>query len=182
MHPLQPSQPHTHLAYAAYGPGLIYAVTWFGDGPHVYGWYIGAVGHEVQASYFMLQNYYTAHDTVFMRSMEDDLDGPWGELRLGEYLPLDDSPLPEAVRHELARVQDQFVRHWLAFDGDPAAAAELQALQDRQVPVRRVNIRAAHLDELVPGPTVWRHDSPGADLNVLAYLSMRWPLDHRNEG
>ncbi|MBX3622751.1 MAG: hypothetical protein KF891_22520 [Rhizobacter sp.] len=177
MRPRQASQPHTHLAYAAYGPGLVYALTWFADGPHVVGWYIGHQGGQVQASYFMLQGYYTAHDTVFMRTLQDDLDGPWAELRLGEYLPLDASPLPDAVRHELARVQDQFVRHWLAFDDDPAAAAELQALQDRQVPVRHVNVRAARLDELTPGPTTWRHDSPGADLNVLAYLGARWPLD-----
>ena len=32
---------HAHLAYAPRGAGLLYAVLWFGDGPSIYGGYVG---------------------------------------------------------------------------------------------------------------------------------------------
>lgn len=176
------SQAHAHLAFAPRGPGLLYAVTWMNDEHHVYGWYLGSRDGEIEASYFMLQGYYDAHETAFLRSVQDDLDGVWVEARYsGGELPLTHSPLPEAVRHELARLQDQFVRHWLFFEGDAEAATEGPALRARDLPVRRANIQASRLDKLTHGAAVWRYDSPGSDLNVLAWLTLRWPLDFRTQ-
>ena len=172
------SQSHTHLAYAPRGAGLLYAVMWFAVGDDIHGWFIGAKNGEHVASYFMLQDYFSLRETRMFRSLEEEVRGRWAEVqRTGEEEELPLPPVPEAVSHELNRLQDQFVRHWLFFDDDPQADGEAQALHERQLPVRRVNIRASRLDKLQTAPAVWRYDSPDADRNVLIYLSKRWPLD-----
>jgi hypothetical protein len=178
------SQAHSHLAYAPRGPGLLYAVTWFSDGDDVYGWFIGARDGGHLASYFMLQDYYSTRDTAFHRSVEDDVLGKWLRVhddRRGGTVHADAPPVPEALRHELNRLQDQFVRHWLFFDDDPAAQAEAEALRARELPVRHVNVRADRLDKFRTAAAVWRYDAPAADRNVLLYLSKRWPLDFSAE-
>ena len=171
------SQPHAHLAYAPRGAGLLYAVMWIAVGDDVYGWFIGSKDGGTLASYFLLQDYYAVRDTNFFRSMQDDVGSDWVEVRGDREFPLAHIPVPEPIRHELNRLQDQFVRHWLFFDDDPAAAHEVAALSARQLPVRHVNIREARLDKLRTAPAVWRYDASEADINVLIYLSMRWPLD-----
>jgi hypothetical protein len=170
-------QPHAHLAYAPRGAGLLYAVMWIAVDDDIYGWFIGSKDGETLASYFMLQDYYGMRTTGFYRSAQDDVAGDWVEVRGDRELPLAHVPVPEPVRHELMRLQDQFVRHWLFFDDDPAATPEIAALQARQLPVRHVNIRASRVDKLRTAPAVWRHDASEADINVLIYLSKRWPLD-----
>lgn len=171
------SQPHAHLAYAPRGAGLLYAVMWIAVEDDIYGWFIGSKDGETLASYFMLQDYYAVEATGFFRSVQDDVVADWVEVRGDREYPLPHVPVPEPVRHELMRLQDQFVRHWLFFDDDPDAAPEIAALHARELPVRHVNIRASRLDKLRTAPAVWRHDASEADLNVLLYLSRRWPLD-----
>ena len=171
------TQPHAHLAYAPRGAGLLYAVMWIAVGDDVYGWFIGSKDGETLASYFMLQDYFAARDTGFFRSLQDDVVGDWVDVRGDGEFPLAHVPVPEPVRHELNRLQDQFVRHWLFFDDDPAAVHEAAALRARELPVRHVNIRESRLDKLRTAPAVWRHDASEADINVLIYLSKRWPLD-----
>lgn len=151
---------------------------WFAVGDDIHGWFIGAKNGGHVASYFMLQDYFSLRETRMFRSLEEEVRGRCAEVRrTGEEEELPHPPVPEAVSHELNRLQDQFVRHWLFFDDDPQADEEAQALNGRELPVRRVNIRASRLDKLQAAPAVWRYDSPDADRNVLIYLSKRWPLD-----
>jgi len=168
----------THLAYAPSGAGLLYAVLWFADGSDIYGWYIGTRDGVPEASYFMLPKYYADQPDVLYRSVHDDVFGHWVEIgpRGATQLP-HPPPVPQALCHELSRLQDEFVRHWLFFDDDPEAEAEVHELHARRLPLRHVNIRASRLGKLQTAPAIWRYDSPGADANVLVHLSRRWPLD-----
>ena len=171
---------HAHLAYAPRGAGLLYAVLWFGDGPSVYGWYIGSRDGMPEASYFVLPDYYAAKPAVLYRSVEDDLRGPWLQVtKRGESELPHPPPVPEALCHELARLQDEFIRHWLFFDDDPDSETQARALNARELSVRHVNIKPSRLGKLRTAPAVWRYDAPGADQNVLVHLSQRWPLDEQ---
>ena len=175
-------EPHVHLAYAPFGPGLLYAVLHFHRAGAIYGWFVGGRDGEFVASYFALLDYYRPRDSAFYRSAEDDVRGPWLQVDAGVESPAP-SPLPEDVARELARLQHEFIRHWLFFGDDPAreAQAEAAALRERGLAVRGVNIRASRLDKLRAAPAVWRYDSPTADVNVAIELSQRWPLDERLE-
>lgn len=176
------SQAHTHLAYAPRGVGLLYAVLWFAAGDHIYGWFIGAKNGGYIASYFMLQDFFTLRETRLFRSVEDDVYGPWVDVRPSGDLALPHPPpVAEALCHELVRLQDQFIRHWLFFDDDPESREEADALQARELPLRHVNIRASRLNKLRTAPIVWHYDSPDSDMNVLIHLSKRWPLDFEAE-
>ena len=172
-------EPHVHLAYAPRGAGLLYAVMWFTDGADVYGWFIGERDGEYLASYFILQDYHSRQSTRCFRSLEDDVNGGWLECRWGREQPVDHSPVPEPMRHEMARLQDEFIRHWLFFRDDPTQHDEARALNARELSVRHVNIRASRLNKLKTGAAVWTYDSAGADVNVLVHLSRHWPLEHR---
>ncbi len=172
------TQAHQHLAFAPRGAGLLYALLWFAEGDHVYGWFIGSKDGGHRASYFMMQDYYSMRDTRLLCSAEDDVYGRWLDVQGAvEEEVAHRPPVPDVLCHELSRLQDQFVRHWLFFDDDPHAAEEAEALRRRELPVRHVNIRASRLDKLRTAPAVWRYDASGADRNVLSYLSKRWPLD-----
>jgi hypothetical protein len=170
---------NAHLAYAPRGAGLLYAVLWFAEGPSVYGWYIGSRDGVPEASYFVLPDYYAAKPDVLYRSVEDDLSGPWVEVAGRGESKLPRPPVPEALCHELARLQDEFIHHWLFFDDDVDGEAQARALNARELPVRHVNIKASRLGKLHTAPAVWHYDAAGADRNVLVHLSQRWPLDER---
>ena len=170
---------HTHLAYAPRGPGLLYAVLWFARERDVVGWYIGSRDGVAEASWFVLPEHYSARPATLYRSRDDDLDGAWVECGPDGEKPLPRPPLPQALRGELGRLQDAFVRHWLFFDDDADAAPEARAYEQRELAVRHVNLRAERLGKLQPGAAVWRYDSHGADRRVLAALARRWPLDAR---
>ncbi|HUG26353.1 hypothetical protein [Piscinibacter sp.] len=177
------SQAQVHLAYAPRGVGLLYAVMWFAVGDHVYGWCIGSKDGGHLAFYFMLQDYFAHGETHLYRSVEDDVYGAWVEARpAGDMVLPHPPPVPEAVCHELNRLQDQFVRHWLFFDDDPLVDDEAQAMRARELSVRHVNIRASRLDKLATAAAVWRFNSPDADAQVLDFLSRRWPLDFDAQG
>jgi len=174
-------EPHVRLAYAPRGPGLLYAMMHFSEGADAYGWFIGCRDGEFVASYFMLQDYRSRAPTLY-RSAEDDVYGPWLLVKPdGESALPHPPPVHEPLCHELARLQNEFVRHWLFFDNDPdpQAPAEAQALRARELSVRQVNIRASRLNKLRTAPAVWRYDSPNADLDVLVQLPQRWPLDRK---
>lgn len=175
-------EPHVHLAYAPRGPGLLYAVLQFHRAGAMYGWFVGSRDGEFVASYFALLDYYRPCDSAFYRSATDDVRGPWLQVTAGVESPAE-APLSEDMRRELARLQHEFIHHWLFFADDPApeARAEAAALGELGLPVRGANIRAARLNKLRTAPAVWRYDSPTADINVLVELSQRWPLDERLE-
>ena len=86
------------------------------------------------------------------------------DVRSDREIPLAHVPVPEPIRHELSRLQDQFIRHWLCFDTDPDVAhelAELRALDGhgREIGQRReqVEIPAGSIlvaEDLTPSDTV----------------------------
>ena len=155
---------------------------WFAVGPSIYGWYIGLRDGLREASYFTLLDYYAVKPAALYRSVEDELHWPWvqiaeqGEGGLPHPHP---PPMPQVLCHELVRLQDEFIRHWLFFDDDPDSETQACALHERQLSVRHVNIKPSRLGKLRIARAVWRYDAPGADLNVLVHLSQRWPLDEQ---
>ena len=171
-----------HLGYAPRGVGLLYAALWFAQGRDIFGWFIGATDGEHLAAYFMLQDYYANERTRLLRSVQDDIYGPWVERSASGDLPLPHPPpVPEPLCHELVRLQDQFIRHWLFFGDDPSQRAQANALEARELPVRGVNIRPIRLGKLQTAAAVWHYDAPGTDKRVLVELSKQWPLDYRVE-
>lgn len=172
-------EPHVHFAYAPRGAGLLCALFWFVAEDHVYGWFTGAKAHEYPASYFMLEHYYSARQTVCYRSAQDDPYGDWliastwSESRI-------DCPVPVSMElcHELGRMQDVFVREWLFFEGTPEYEAQAAALRARELPALAKNIRSSKLGKLVTGQPVWTFSSPGADAHIIRFLDERWPLDY----
>ena len=173
-------EPQVHVAYAHRGAGVLCAAFWFGQGDSVYGWFTGARAHEHPASFFVLEHYYSTREAVCYRSVEDDVYGPWvAASTAGEKTVDRPVPVPEALCHELERLQDAFVREWLFFDEDPAH--EAAALRARELPVLAVNLRPGKLGKLATGAPVWTYTSPGADRHPLVFLSKRWPLDYAPE-
>lgn len=171
-------EPHVHIAYAPRGAGLLCAAFWFTQDAHVYGWYTGARGRDYQSSFFVLENYYSAHDTVFYRSVENDVRGRWLRVSKGGEAPLEGAgPVPEPLEHELARLQDAFVREWLLYRSD-AAPEDVAALQAHGLPLLDVNVRPKRLDKLHKVDLLWTYSTPGADLNIVVYLGERWSLNY----
>jgi hypothetical protein len=172
-------EPHVHLAFAPRGAGLLYAVAWFAQGDDVLGWFAGEQDGLVARHYFWLEQHYAASGSRSAFSASDDLRGPWVEPRLGQ-APVSTVAPDEPLLHALAEVQERFVRHWLfADDGSAAAARQAEALRARGLPVRALNPRPDRLGKFTPGAALWIYDGPGADRNLLDYLSRRWPLEHR---
>lgn len=171
-------EPHVHVAWAPYGAGVLCAAFWFAQGRHVYGWFTGACGATYPASFFALEDYYASEETVFYRSAQDDVHGPWiivtdeGEVAVAQ------APVPGELCVELERAQDAFVREWLFYRDDASHADDAAELRGRGVPLREVNVRPRKLAKLQPGADAETYTSAGADLNVIVYLSARWPLDY----
>ena len=177
------SQAHVHLAYAPRGVGLLYATLWLPTANDVVGWFIGDVAGQPLAAYFKLENHYAAGQPNFLRSVQDDMQGPWAEATLAGEVPVPHAPpVDEAMAHELVRLQDQFIRHWLFFGDDPAARPQAQAYAARELAVRTVNVRPDRLGKFRADAAVCSYDAPGADTNVLVALARRWPLDYRVGG
>ncbi len=86
-----------------------------------------------------------------------------------------------ALGAELERMQDAFVREWLFYRGDATHAREAEALRARGLLPEDVNLRRKKLARLTAGTPAWTFTTPGADLNVAAYLGRRWHLDHAPE-
>lgn len=174
------TQAHAHLAYAPRGAGLLYGLLWLAQGDDILGWFMGTRDGEFLAAYFVLQDHRRKGEARLLRSTQNDIYGPWlqdgpaGEIDLPH-----PPPMSEPMCHELIRLQNQFMRHWLFVGDDPEAAAEAKALSDRELSVRAVNVRPVRLEKFRHGAAVWRYDAPGADTAVLAALSQRWPLDER---
>ena len=172
-------EPHVHIAFAPRGAGVLCAAFWFVRGDHVYGWFTGARAYEHPASFFMLEDYYSTRDTVFCRSVQNDVYGAWviaskhGESPIGP-----PGPVPADLCHELERIQDMFIREWLFYRDDAEHAQEADALRARELPILGVNLRPKKLNKLQTGQVVWTFSSPAADLNIINYMARRWTLDY----
>ncbi|MBP0632860.1 hypothetical protein J8I34_28145 [Cupriavidus sp. AcVe19-6a] len=173
------SEPFSYLAYEPKGPGLMCAVMVIVEGENVYGWYTGPVRDKLVAAFFMLEHYYSTHETALYHSVDDDVYGEWVltyppvEIDAGRY-----SPVPEPLGHALERAQDAFAADWLFYCDDPAAAADVAWYREHNRPLKRAGIRHGKLNKFEQGQIVWTYASPGMDLNVIDFLRLRWPLDY----
>lgn len=173
------TEPFSFLAFEPDGPGLMCAVMIIVEGENVYGWYTGPAGAKFAAAFFVLDRYYSTHETAFYHSVEDDVYDDWVlayppmEIDAGHH-----SPVPEELCHALERAQDAFVAEWLFYCDDPAAAADLEWYRKRSLPLTHAGIRCEKLNKLKEGEVVWTCASPGLDLNIIDFLRERWPLDY----
>jgi hypothetical protein len=169
-------EPHSYLAYAPRGAGLGSALLYVAAEDHIYGWYTGASSYAYPAAFFALENFYSTHATVFCRSIDNDVYGPW----VADYSPVITDvrcPLPEPLGHELERLQGAFVQEWLFYPDDRNGVEEYRALG---LPVQPVNVRARQLHRFAQDQPTWVYVSPGTDLNVVSHLQGAWPLDDRD--
>jgi hypothetical protein len=86
--------------------------------------------------------------------------------------------LDEARRHELARMQELFVREWLVYPDDPRAAAELRSYGKAELAVGEVNLRFERIAKLSTLQPNWTYYSPRFERAVLRHLAKRWPLEY----
>jgi hypothetical protein len=171
-------QPHVYLAYTPRGAGVAAAGFYVVDRDDVYGWFTGARGHETAAAYFALERYFSEAPSAWSESRDDDVHGPWatGAGRAAAVVPC---PVPEPIRHELARLASAFVDEWLFYPEVPGAEREVESYWKLGLPVQPANIRASELNRFDRSGPAWTHASPGTDLNVVAAIARHWALDHR---
>jgi len=168
----------TYLAFAPRGPGLMCALLYFFDDHNVYGWYTGSRAGEFPARFFMLEDYFSPHETRYYASVADDVYSGWVRRAKGGETLLDPpAPVPEPLLHELERLQDAFAREWLVYAGDVHAEDNARAYAERQLAIGEVALRADKLGKLRTGAAVWTYASPGCDLNIIEHLRRHWSLD-----
>ncbi|MGG1943419.1 hypothetical protein AB1286_20340 [Trinickia sp. NRRL B-1857] len=172
------NEPAAYIAYQPLGHGLVCAVMVLVDGSDVYGWYAGPLRGQYVSAFFMLEHYYSIHETAFYHSVGDDVYDDW----VLAYPPKDiglgpRSPLPQGVGHELERAQAAFVAEWLVFSEDEAHAADVEWYRARSLPLEHVGIRCDKLPKFTETPLEWTYASPALDLNIIECLRKRWPLD-----
>jgi len=169
----------SYLAFMPRGPGMLCGVMSIVVGDDVYGWYTGPAGNRIAAAFFMLEHYYSTHETAFYHSVEDDVYSAWVlawppvEIDMGR-----SAPVPEEMRHELERAQDAFGAEWLFYCDDPAAADELAWYRARGLPPGKLGIQHDKLNRFDQGGVVWTHASAALDTNIIDFLRQRWPLDY----
>jgi len=166
---------YSYLAFVPRGAGVAGALFYVTTGNDVYGWYTGASSYTYPAAFFALENFYSTHATVFSRSVENDIYGPW----VVDYSPVITdirSPVPEPLDHELERLQGAFAREWLFYPHD---REEVEKYEGLGLPVHAVNIRARQLHRFAQDQPAWTYATPGTDLNVVSWLKGVWPLDDR---
>jgi len=157
--------PEVFLAYAPRGPGLRCALAYLKDGRDVYGWFTGLGSDGMRASrYFLLENFYANAPTRYEAIDPSALHASWS--------------LEEGRRHELARVQEAFVREWLVC-GDEE---EIKAYDAAELAVGEVNVRFERLAKFSRLQPNWTYYSAGFERAVLNALAKRWPLDYESDG
>jgi hypothetical protein len=176
------TQPEAYIAYAPRGPGLECAVTYFVQGDDVYGWWIGFKDYAYPSAFFKLERFFADADTIFYSTDGSDVYGGWcyqysrDHPELGKPVPIDDE-----VCHKLDQLQDAFANEWLWLKGDPDSAEESAAYARDELAVEDVNLKHRRLGKLKKDAPVWTYESHGLNLDILEYLSTRWPLDYGQE-
>jgi hypothetical protein len=167
-------QPHTVLRFSPAPPGQLEAVFFVAEQKDVYGWYAEGDGERQRAAFFMLENFYSDHTPLFYRSLQDDVYGDW--VRDQPYYDKVRCPLPEPLRHELERLQSNFVAEWLFFPTDPSASAEARLFAQRGLPVQAVNIKSRRLSRLEHEQGEWVYATAPADRTLLDFLEEQWAM------
>lgn len=166
-------QPKSHIRYIPNAPSSVSALFYIEHGVDIYGWYSHAENGDFSAAFFMIENFYMDSSTALYRSLEDDVHGPWiidspfgaTEIRC---------PLPELVRHELERIQSNFVDEWLFFENDPAASQELSVYASHHLLTHAVNVKSRKLNRMEKNEPEWVHKTQSIDLNLMDYVETHW--------
>lgn len=166
-------QPKAHIRYFSEPPSSVSALFYVEYGIDVCGWYAHAEQKAFSAAFFMLENFYVERSSALYRSLEDDVYGPW----TNDCVPIDlqiRSPLPELLRHELERIQSNFVDEWLFFEIDPGASTEMHAYACHHLPIHSLNIKSRKLNRLERRNAIWEYRTPGVDQNVMEFVQKYW--------
>lgn len=170
-------QVHAYLACAPREAGVTAALFYAVRAANVYGWLTREREGGCAAAFFAMERYYSPAHTLFCRSVDDDVYGKWIEQTAPVTTEIG-SPVPEAERHELARLQSAFIGEWLFYPDDPRAHDEVEAYRNLGLPVRPVNVRSSQFHRFDQNRPAWVYASPRIDLNVVLYLKQRLPLDN----
>ena len=154
---------------------LLSALFYVEAGSDLYCWYAQLCDHSLAAAFYVIENFYTDQPYVLHRSHEDDVHGAWETLSVNGIQSVR-CPLPEALCHELERLQSRFIEEWLFFRDDPAAQPACQAYTAQQLPLHAVNINLKKLTRMASAERIWQHHSAGFDENVLKLLQKYCPL------
>jgi len=176
------TQPEAYIAYAPRGPGLECAVTYFVQGDDVYGWWIGFKDYAYPSAFFKLERFFADADTIFYSTDGSDVYGGWRYQYSRDHPKLEKPvPIDDEVCHKLDQLQDAFANEWLWLKGDADSAEESAAYARDELAVEDVNLKHRRLGKLKKDAPVWTYESHGLNLDILEYLSTRWPLDYGKE-
>lgn len=156
--------PRTFLCYAPRA-GLRCALVYLGGDRDAYGWFTGPGEAHLESAYFLLEDYYTPRETRYTAIAEGDLHSKWTR--------------DEAMCHELAQLEEAFVREWLFYRDDPHAAAQLERYAASELALGDVNVRFEQLNRFSKAQADWTYYSPEFEHGILKYLGKHWPLDYR---
>ena len=160
--------PQIFIAYAPRGAGLRCALAYLVAGRDVYGWYTGPrLEGTLVSEFFGLEQFYSTHTARYSAVQVSDLHANWA--------------LDEARRHELAQMQEMFVREWLVYRDDPRAAVQREAYAEAELAAGEVMLRFDRLAKLSKLQPNWTFYSPGFERSVLRHVAKRWPLEYSIE-
>lgn len=160
------------------GSGALMALFYVELENDIYGWFMDAVDQRFSAAFFMLEHFYAVKQSLLYRSIEDDVYSPW-RIDSPPQEHLIECPLPEPVRHELERLQSNFVEEWLFFATDPEAEKEIRQYDLCKIPVRHVNIRQRKIRRMDQQESIWQYRTPGCDLHVVDFVQKHWRVSGR---
>lgn len=167
-------QPKVYISYSPGKPGSLFALFYFESGVDIHGWHIEARNLYFSAAFFTVEHFYANHTPRLYRSIQDDVYGPWTI----DYPPTRDEircPAPEAIAHELERMQSMFVEEWLDFRNDGGTRAEERADQpDESAP--EASVKARRLPRMLRQGNAWTYMTPGIDMNLVQLLRKYWRL------
>jgi len=166
-------QPKVYISHSLGKHSSVTAMFYVEAHTDLYGWYMVAREHRLSTAFFMVEHFYADRTPVLYRSIEDDVYDPW----IKEFPPAENAircPIPDAISHELERIQSMFIQEWLFFESDPNVAGELAAYHGRGLPVQAANIKFKKLNRLDKDDDHWTHTTPGTDVNVPDFLEKYW--------
>lgn len=147
------------------------ALFYIEDGGNVYCWNARGQDGGLSAAFYVVEHFYEDDSIKLYRSLEDDVYGPWVTQTARGGIEQTRSPLPDALSHELERLQSRFVNDWLFFLDDPQSQAQCQAYETRRLPLKAVNLRLKKLGRLLCHENGCQYRTPGFDSNILDFIN-----------
>ncbi len=171
-------QPKVYISYSPEQPGSVFALFYFESGGDIHGWHIEARNLYFSAAFFMVEHFYANHSPSLYRSMQDDVYGPWTI----DYPPIRDEircPVPEAIDHELERMQSVFVEEWLDFRNDRRRVTEDRDGHRDEDALQDVSIKPRRLARMLRQGNIWTYTTPGMDMNLVQLVRKYWRLSEK---